>query len=100
MRISSAGRALLFALAGIVMLCGGAPAAADPVEAEPAPAADPSVLPGANDWSCKPSAAHPRPVVLVHGTWTGMVGTWKDLARRSRRRGTASSPSTTDRPPV
>ena len=42
---------------------------------------------GWNDYSCKPSAAHPRPVVLVHGTLGNSVDNWLGLAPYLEDRG-------------
>ncbi|MER5718591.1 alpha/beta fold hydrolase [Streptomyces sp. NPDC002132] len=42
---------------------------------------------GWNDYDCRPSAAHPRPVVLVHGTFANSVDNWLSLAPYLTHRG-------------
>jgi triacylglycerol esterase/lipase EstA (alpha/beta hydrolase family) len=49
--------------------------------------ADPAPRSGWNNYSCNPSAAHPRPVVLVHGTLGNSVDNWLALAPYLVRRG-------------
>jgi triacylglycerol esterase/lipase EstA (alpha/beta hydrolase family) len=55
----------------------------------PATTAQAAGAPGSgwNDYSCKPSAAHPRPVVLVHGTLGNSVDNWLGLAPYLKVRG-------------
>ena len=36
--------------------------------------------PGSNDWSCKPTAEHPRPVVLAHGTFANRANSWQAIS--------------------
>ncbi|QIB46665.1 esterase/lipase family protein [Streptomyces aureoverticillatus] len=85
-------RRALRALTAALIVAGAATLTPTATAAEPrtattseAPAASSSS--GWNDYGCKPSAAHPRPVVLVHGTFGNSVDNWLVLAPYLVKRG-------------
>ncbi|WP_327120389.1 alpha/beta fold hydrolase [Nocardia sp. NBC_01730] len=43
--------------------------------------------PNANRWDCAPTVEHPRPVVLLHGTWLNAYDTFSYLSPRLARSG-------------
>lgn len=77
--------------AGLIAVIGTAPALASSGSPYPVPYTFlPDILaggkgpnaspPGANIWSCRPSAAHPVPVVLIHGLFANQSDNWQTYA--------------------
>ncbi|NQE90375.1 esterase/lipase family protein [Nocardia terpenica] len=82
---TAAAAALLIALLGPTARAEPAPAPSLPIGIGKHPDGS-TPPPGADDWNCVPSQAHPRPVVLLHGTWDNQ-NVWDVLAPQLKDRG-------------
>ncbi|MFD9863110.1 MULTISPECIES: esterase/lipase family protein [Streptomyces] len=80
-------RRALRALTAALIVAGAATLTPTATAAESAPSRTAAVSSGWNDYGCKPSAAHPRPVVLAHGTFGNSVDNWLVLAPYLVKRG-------------
>jgi triacylglycerol esterase/lipase EstA (alpha/beta hydrolase family) len=64
---------LVVAVLGVVLAIGA-------VSVSGAAAQEPPPPPGANPASCTPTTQHPRPVILVHGTFANRWDNWQQLS--------------------
>jgi len=82
-------RPLARPLAALLLTAAAAlvPVATAQAETQAEAQAESATSSGWNDYSCKPSAAHPRPVVLVHGTFANGIDNWLTLAPYLTNRG-------------
>ncbi len=76
-RSSRVRRLLLLAATTLGLASAAVPLPAAAAVVPGTPAVSP---PGANDFSCRPDAAHPYPVVLVHGTFSSAGSAWGSLS--------------------
>ena len=82
-RLAVLASALAAALTSLVGLSLTQPASAE----EHAYPTSPNDPPGANDWSCEPTAEHPTPVILVHGTFGDRTHLWEPISFRLSQEG-------------
>ena len=75
---------LVLAATGLVQLVAGPAQAADGAPTYPTWGVPPA---GANDWSCKPTAARPDPAVIVHGTFGDQKSLLDNLSLALKRDG-------------
>jgi triacylglycerol esterase/lipase EstA (alpha/beta hydrolase family) len=69
----------LFRFGAVALLIAGAFGASTAVDVGAQPKAPAAVSSGVNNWFCRPSAAHPKPVVLLHGLGAPSAGHWSFL---------------------